>query len=74
MQRKTIRSQFAARNLGLFGFLAALLVASEPSVGAFFPRSFPTASRPNFVAVADLDGDSVPWFLDESYVVSRRRP
>ena len=60
-------SAFGARYLGLMGFLAALVMASEASAGALCPSpNFPAASffatgdRPVSVVVADLDGDSFP--------------
>ena len=50
-----------ARYLWLIGFLAALAMASEADAGGLFPsRTFAAGDSPIAVAVADLDGDSVP--------------
>ncbi len=61
MLSETIRSHWPAHYLGLMGFLAALVMASEAGAGALFPgQKFPAGDGPSSVAVADLDGDSVP--------------
>ncbi len=60
MRSDTMGSAFDKHCLRLIGFLAAIVMASEAGAGALFPRSFPAGFRPYSVAVADLDGDSVP--------------
>ena len=48
--------------LRLIGCLAVLVIASEAGAGALFslPTNFPAGDGPVSVAVADLDGDTVP--------------
>ncbi|MBW2696044.1 MAG: VCBS repeat-containing protein [Deltaproteobacteria bacterium] len=49
------------RFLAVIGCLAALVVASEAGAGALFlGQKFPAGDGPQSVAVADLDGDTVP--------------
>ena len=61
MQSETIRSHWPARYLGLMSCLAALVMASEAGAGGLFlGQKFPAGNGPVSVAVADLDGDTVP--------------
>ncbi|MEE9533311.1 MAG: VCBS repeat-containing protein, partial [Acidimicrobiia bacterium] len=61
MQSETIRSHWPAHCLRLMGCLAALVMASEAGAGALFlGQKFPAGIRPRSVAIADLDGDTVP--------------
>jgi hypothetical protein len=61
MQSETIRSHWPAHSLGVMSCLAALVMASEAGAGALFlGQKFPVGIGPRSVAVADLDGDSVP--------------
>ncbi len=61
MQSETIRSHWPGHSLGVMSCLAALVMASEAGAGALFlGQKFPAGIRPRSVAVADLDGDSVP--------------
>ncbi len=62
MRRDRIGNAFNTRGLRLIGCLAALVMPSEAGAGALFslPTSFPAGNSPRSVAVADLDGDTVP--------------
>ena len=61
MQSETIRSHWPAHSLGVMSCLAALVMASEAGAGALFlGQKFPAGISPRSVAVADLDGDTVP--------------
>jgi hypothetical protein len=61
MQGETIRNPLPARYLGLIGCLDALVMASEAGAEELFPsRIFAAGNGPASVAVADLDGDTVP--------------
>ncbi len=61
MRSDTIGSAFDAHCLRLIGCLAALVIASEAGAGALFPgQKFSAGAEPFSVAVADLDGDTVP--------------
>ena len=62
--------------LYLIGCLAALALTSEPAAGALFPgQRFAAGDAPRSVAVADLDGDTVPdlvtanWASDDVSVL-----
>ena len=60
-----MRAAWAGNTSGTYSLiacLAALAMASEASAGGLFPRSFSFAAggSPRAVAVADLDGDTVP--------------
>ena len=70
MQNETTRNYFPASYLGLMGFLAALVMASDAGAGALFslPTNFPAGDSPSSVAVADLDGDTVPDLVTANYV------
>ncbi len=58
---RRVGSAFDTHWLRLIGCLAALVMASEAGAGALFPGlKFAAGDFPNSVAVADLDGDSVP--------------
>ena len=46
MQNETIRNHSPAHYLGLMGFLAALVMASEAGAGALFSRSFAAGDAP----------------------------
>jgi hypothetical protein len=48
------------RQLGLVSFLVTILMASEVGAEALFSREFAAGDSPSSVAIADLDGDSVP--------------
>ncbi len=69
MLDETIRSHWPARHLALMGFLAALVMASEVGAGGLFPspKSFAAGDTPVSVAVADLDGDSVPDLVTANF-------
>ena len=54
---------------GLIVFLAALVLASEAGAGVRFSsfRNFAAGRQPRSIAVADLDGDSVPDLVTGNY-------
>ena len=56
------RSGFCAHCLRLTACLGVVVIASEVGAGALFPTSisFAAGDSPRSVAVADLDGDTVP--------------
>jgi len=60
MRNDRIGSAFGAHCLRLISCLAALVVASEAGAEALYSRSFEAGNGPTSVAVADLDGDTVP--------------
>ncbi len=60
MRSDPIHSAFDTHCLRLIGCLAALMMPSEAGAGVLFSRSFAAGGGPQSVAVADLDGDSVP--------------
>ena len=61
MQSETIRGKLNARSLWLVCCMVALVMAGEAGAGDLFPdRGFPAGDFPVSVAVADLDGDTVP--------------
>ncbi len=63
-----IGSAFNTHFLRLIGCLAALVMASEAGAGELFPRrSFPVGDFPPSVAVADLDGDTVPDLVTANF-------
>jgi hypothetical protein len=81
MRSDRIDSWFGTCLLSLTGCLAALFVASEADAGALFPgQKFPVGNLPVSVAVADLDGDTIPdlvtanTFGDDVSVLLNRRP
>ena len=63
MRRDRIGNAFDARYLHLIGCLAALMMPSEVGAGALFSRSFAAGNGPTSIAVADLDGDTVPGLV-----------
>ncbi len=61
LRRDRNGSAFDTRYLRLISCLAALVMASEASAGTLFPGpKFAAGVDPFSVAVADLDGDTVP--------------
>ena len=68
MQSETIRSHWPAHSLGVMSCLAALVMASEAGAGALFlGQKFPVGIRPLSVAVADLNGDTVPDLVTANF-------
>jgi hypothetical protein len=59
-RRNRIGSAFGAHCLGLMGFVAALVMVGEASAGVRFSRPLGAGDVPQSIAVADLDGDTVP--------------
>jgi hypothetical protein len=60
-QRGALQREWSAPSLRLICFLAALFMISETATASLFPgQKFAAGNSPLFVAVADLDGDTVP--------------
>jgi len=73
MQSETIRVERHAHCLGLMGWLAVLVMASEAGAGGLCPNFsegafFAVGDRPTSVAVADLDGDSAPDLVTANFL------
>jgi hypothetical protein len=62
LRSERIGSAFHTRCLRLIGCLVALVLASEAGARVLFspPTNFPAGDSPTSVAVADLNGDTVP--------------
>jgi hypothetical protein len=62
LRRDQSGSAFGAHYLGMMVFLALLVMASEAGADPLFspPTSYQAGDTPQSVAVADLDGDSLP--------------
>ncbi len=68
MRSDAVGSALDTHCLRLIGCLAALVMASEAGAGALFsPATFQVGSGPESVAVADLDGDSVPDLVTANF-------